>query len=398
LATYTGEAVALGAQAQQKTLEIAEEYSKLAEIIDATRRDPTASSKTEALKLEAMAAAEKKAFAQAAALWAQRQPLIEKLYGATHWAAFENAEIWADSLEDAEKIREAIVVQLSALALAQKLFSAQDPRVDKQFRNLARMYVASGDYSLAKRYALEALKIAEMNAKLQPNALGLRLVMVAQIEQLAKNFDEALAYYFRAEKVYENVHGPKSKEVIATQTTLTTLLSERVLALDAQGQAAAALETQRKALALMEKVYGADSQEFQVALSRTAIFSEALNRSGDVIALLEKVVELSTRRHGRSSNDTMIAISNLSRGFKRAGQAAAAKPLAEEALAIATKLFGTEHENTAIYLGDLALLQALLGDYFKAVSSAEQALSIHEKTQGPDHLETGIASNNPGKY
>jgi tetratricopeptide (TPR) repeat protein len=99
------------------------------------------------------------------------------------------------------------------------------------------------------------------------------------------------------------------------------------------------------------------------------------------LAIREKVL-------GAEHPDTATSLNNLALLLKSQGDHEAARLLFERALAINEKGLGAEHPRTAASLNSLAFLLYAQDEYETARPLHERALAIYERVLGPEHSDT----------
>ena len=164
-----------------------------------------------------------------------------------------------------------------------------------------------------------------------------------------------------------------------------TSLNNLALLLQDQGDLAGARPLYERALAIREKVLGAEHPDTATSLSNLAILLQA---QGDLAAarpLYERALAIREKVLGPEHPDTATSLNNLASLLQAQGDLAGARPLYERALAICEKVLGAEHPDTATSLSNLARLLQAQGDLAGARPLYERALAIREKVLGPEH-------------
>lgn len=203
-----------------------------------------------------------------------------------------------------------------------------------------------------------------------------------------------------------------------------------------EGRYAEAIPHARRALALVEPVFGADDPFTAQFANQLAIMLRAAGSYDEARALFERV--LATREKALRADDPLLAVSlnNLGAMYSTVGAAARAEPLLRRALAIREKVlapldpaiastltnlgaalddlgravdavplyrralaideqaYGADHPETATAVNNLAVAEDSLGHYAEALLLHQRALAVRAKTLGPEHPDTAVSLNN----
>jgi CHAT domain-containing protein/tetratricopeptide (TPR) repeat protein len=113
-------------------------------------------------------------------------------------------------------------------------------------------------------------------------------------------------------------------------------------------------------------------------------YAKCLQIQESALAILEKVL-------GAQHPNTATSLSDLANTYFKIGEYAKAQPLQLRALEIREKVLGMQHPETATSLNDLANIYSMIGDYTKALPMQEQAFTIREKGLGLQHPKTAAS-------
>ena len=171
-------------------------------------------------------------------------------------------------------------------------------------------------------------------------------------------------------------------------------LNQQVLDLYRQGKYAEALPIAQQALAICEKVFGAEHPIVATGINNLARLYDAQDRYAEAKPLHKRVLAIREKVLGPEHPDTAQSLNNLAFLYKAVGSYDKAEPLYRRSLSIREKVLGTEHPDTAYTLNDLALMYHNMGAYDKAEPLYRRALAICEKTLGPEHPDTAASLNN----
>lgn len=169
----------------------------------------------------------------------------------------------ADLSSNLGDFQKALEYQQKALEINQRLFGPDHPQVALSYNNIGTAYGDLGEPQKALEYLQKALDI---RIKLLGNnhpyvASGYN--NIGTIYNDLGNYDKALEYYHKAIDSYS--HNEENPECAQTYNNIGVALTK-------QGKDAEALEYKRKALAIREKILGADHPDcrasyFSIALS-----------------------------------------------------------------------------------------------------------------------------------
>ncbi|MCK5521695.1 MAG: tetratricopeptide repeat protein, partial [Thiomargarita sp.] len=150
----------------------------------------------------------------------------------------------------------------------------------------------------------------------------------------------------------------------------------------------------RRALAIIEKVLGAEHPDTATSLNNLALL---LSNKGDYDSaepLYRRALAIREKVLGAEHPDTAQSLNNLALLLSKKGNYDGAEPLYRRALAIHKQVLGAEHPSTATSLNNLALLLSNKGDYDGAEPLYRRALAIREKVLGAEHPDTATSLNN----
>lgn len=171
-------------------------------------------------------------------------------------------------------------------------------------------------------------------------------------------------------------------------------LNARVTQLYGAGRYDEALPLAERALALREKVFGAEHAAVAQSLNNLAILYEAKGDYARAESLYQRTLALREKLLGAEHAEVATSLNNLAGLNYLKGDYARAEPLYQRALAIREKTLGAEHPGIAAPLNNLALLYHVKGDYARAEPLYRRALGIREKALGAEHpdLATSLAN------
>jgi CHAT domain-containing protein/Tfp pilus assembly protein PilF len=292
----------------------------------------------------------------------------------------------ADKLNRAGKYAEAVLMQQTAVDLAEKILGPDHPDTATIVGNLAWVYKSQGQYSKAEPLYLRALAIKEKALGPEHPLTARALNNLAELYESQSQYAKAQPLLQRALAIDEKVLGPVHPSTAASLANLAKLYWW-------QGQYAGAEPLFQRALVILEKATGNEHETASVLNNLGALY-----QSEGQHAQAEKVLQraLAIKEKGLGSEDPSVATSavNLAAVYTSQRQYAKAEPLLQRALVTVEKALGPEHPDTATLLGYLAEMYRSRGQYSKAEPLLQRALAIDEKVLGPVHPLTAMSLNN----
>ena len=173
-----------------------------------------------------------------------------------------------------------------------------------------------------------------------------------------------------------------------------TQLNNKLLELSNAGQYDEALPLAERALAIRERVLGAEHPGTADSLNNLALLYDNKSDYAKAEPLLQRALAIREKALGAEHPDTAQSLNNLALLYDNKGDYVKAEPLYQRALAICEKRLGPEHPATPTLLNNLATLYRHKGDYAKAELLYQRALAIREKTLGSEHTATAQSLSN----
>ena len=203
----------------------------------------------------------------------------------------------------------------------------------------------------------------------------------------AGKLDEALPPAERALALREKVLGAEHADVATALKTLADLRKNK-------GEYDRAESLYQRALAIRENALGAEHPNVASTLSALAdvyYFKNDLNRAE---ALYQRALAIVEKTVGREHSNAVLILNNLASVYTQQGDYAKAETLQQRVLALLEKLLGAEHPAVATALNNLATINENIGNYPKAESLLRRALAMREKTLGAEHSDVAGTLNN----
>ena len=281
----------------------------------------------------------------------------------------------------------AIPIAQEVLAIREKVFNQEHPRVANSLTNLALLYKSSGDYARAESLFKRALSILEKFFDQEHPDVVQSLINLALLYKSSGDYARAESLFKRALAIREKTLGAEHPDVAQSLTNLATLYYS-------SGDYVEAEPLYKRALAIRKKTLGPEHSEVATSLSNLAVLYSSLGDYAEAAPLYKRALAIREKTLGPKHPDVATSLSNLAMLYKTLGDYAGAKPLYERALAIRKKAFGPEHPDVASILNYLGGFYNSLGDYTKAEPLYKRALAIREKTLGPKHPYVATSLSN----
>ncbi|CAM9212844.1 unnamed protein product, partial [Ectocarpus sp. 8 AP-2014] len=295
------------------------------------------------------------------------------------------------------KYEEAEPLYIRSLAIDEKVYGPDHPKVATSLNDWARLLESQGKYD-------EAEPLYERSQSIRETVLGPEHPDVAQslnnraglLTSQGKH-DEAEALYRRSLAIDENVYGPAHPKV-------ATGLNNWAALLKSQGKYDEAEPLYQRAQEIVERSLGRDHPNVATILNnRALVLGKQLGRSSlgssafvapiafkyeEAGRVHERSFAIRERLVGRDHPHLAIKLNNWASSLHQQGKYAEAEPLYARCQTIFEKTLGSEHPNVATLLNNRAELLSKQEKYTEAISLLERALSILAKTLGENHPQT----------
>ena len=276
-----------------------------------------------------------------------------------------------------------------ALAIAEKVYGPDHPKVSPYAANMGTILKAQGDLAGALKYARRALAIdGRVYGPDHPKA-ALRANNIGQILKAQGDLAGAMEYTRRAMAIDERVYGPDHPNVAIRANNIGAILQ-------AQGDLAGALEYTRRALAIDEKIYGPSHPNMATRVNN---IGQILKDQGDLAGALEytrRALAIDEKVYGPEHPEVAIDCNNIGSILQLQGDLPGALEFTRRALAIDEEVYGPGHPKVAIRANNIGNILQDQGDLAGALEYTRRAMAIDEKVYGPDHPKVAIRAGNIG--
>jgi tetratricopeptide (TPR) repeat protein/transcriptional regulator with XRE-family HTH domain len=254
-----------------------------------------------------------------------------------------------------------------------------------QNRELPTVLLKMADY-LHKRVRDEqampfyqrALRVFEQTVGPDHPEVGASLSKLAFLYRSQGKLKQAEALFQRAVSLLQRTLGLEHREVIYPLSGLATVYRE-------QGLYAQAELLYQQALRIREQTLGPEHPEVAGSLGSLGIFYHEQGKYEQAEALYLRSLHIFEKVSGPEHPDLARAFNNLGNLYIDTGQYERAEPYCQQAVHIFEQALGPEHPNVAVMLNTLAALTRAQGQYEQARLFYQRALAIQEQALGPEH-------------
>lgn len=283
-------------------------------------------------------------------------------------------EMWGLNQQYAQLIREgnkkqATIVAVQALALAEKARGPDHSDIAVQASMLAQSYAQQGQYVQASALYRRALAIREKSYGPESREVGIALQMLATLYTIQGLHAQAEPLQSRVLAILEKSMGAEHREVAGGLIVLAWTYS-------LQGKYAQAEPLYKRALAILEKSDGAESPEVAASLYFLARLYSDQGQYALAEPLLQRALAILEKSNGTEDRMAAIHRSSLAELYRAQGQYALAEPLYKRALPILEKSFAADAPVIAVSLNGLAANYDAQGQYAQALAQARRASAI----------------------
>jgi tetratricopeptide (TPR) repeat protein len=182
---------------------------------------------------------------------------------------------------------------------------------------------------------------------------------------------------------------------VASETT-ARLLNETGVYLRGRAEFAESKAVRERALAILEKVLGADHPSVATLISNLGLVLQALGDLTEARAHLERALAINEAVFGPDHPKVATDVNNLGGVLQALGDLGGARAAYERARAIDEATFGPDHPNVARDVSNMGSVLHALGDLEGARASFDRALAIDEAVFSLNHPEVATDVNNLG--
>lgn len=197
-------------------------------------------------------------------------------------------------------------------------------------------------------------------------------------------YDRALPLFQRAVQLKKSVPGDNEKTILISLNKLSETQAQ-------MGDLKGAIETQQPVVAMAERAYGKETDQYSGWLSNLGNMYADAGDLAQAEPLLRESLAIDRRILGNDNEDMPFNINNLATILVDQGKCDDAIPLHEESIALRRRFFPPPSAEMATALGNYAHALDCSGRYSEAMSAADSALAMCITVFGPDHQRTATS-------
>ncbi|CAM9368870.1 unnamed protein product [Ectocarpus fasciculatus] len=293
----------------------------------------------------------------------------------------------AHILVEQGKYEEADALFIRSLAIDEKVYGPDHPKVATTVNNRAGLLRGQGKYDEAEALYVRSLAIREKVYGPDHPAVAASLNNLAALLEIQGKYVEADPLYVRSLAIDEKIYGPDHPNVATT-------INNRAGLLECQGNYEEAGPLYLRSLAIYEKMYGSDHPAVAASLSNLAGSLRTQGKYAEAESLYERSQAIKEKALGPEHADVATIINNRAGLLRAQGKYEEAQPLYIRSLAIDEKVYGADHPKVATDLNNWAGLMESQGKYDEAEPLYRRSLAIREKVYGPDHPAVATSLSN----
>jgi CHAT domain-containing protein/Tfp pilus assembly protein PilF len=203
-------------------------------------------------------------------------------------------------------------------------------------------------------------------------------------------YNDALPVAQRALAIRERVLG-------ADQPMIADSLNQIAVLLDDTHDYAHAEAPNLRALAIREKALGADHPAVARSLYNLAWLAKVKQDFAKSESLYRRVLDIQERALGAEHSEVATTLNDLALLYQETGRLDEAIRVNERVLAIREKVLAPNDRGIAKALNNVGIMYQNKGDYAKAISFLRRALQIWENALGPNHPDVAYALDGLGQ-
>jgi tetratricopeptide (TPR) repeat protein len=275
----------------------------------------------------------------------------------------------AQLLDAKSLLGEAEPLMRRALAIGEKIFGTEHPKVAIRLSNLAALLQSTNRLSEAEPLMRRALEIDEKSFGTEHPNVAISLNNLAHLLQATNRLSEAEPLMRRVVTIFESSLGEDHPNSATALSNLAWLLQSTNCLNEAEPLI-------RRALAIDEKSFGTEHPNVAVRLNILAQLLQYTNRLSEAEPLMRRALVIDERSFGEEHPRVAIRLNNMAALLGATNRLNEAEPLMRRALAIDEKSFGAKHPNVAIRLNNLAQLLQVTNRLGEAEPLMRRALVI----------------------
>jgi tetratricopeptide (TPR) repeat protein len=224
---------------------------------------------------------------------------------------------------------------------------------------------------------------------LQPHTIeeALLSVWIAQFEGQRGNYREALEIERKALPILERLVGRDHPATLETRNNIASCIGQ-------MGQADEAVHLFQELLPDVERVLGHDHPATLTTRNNIADYTRRIGQADEALRLFQVLLPDVERVLGRDHPVTLTTRSNIASCTMERGQADEALRLLQELLPDRERVLGRDHPDTLTTRNNIASCTMETGQADQALSLYRELLADQKRVLGPDHPDTLTTRSN----
>jgi tetratricopeptide (TPR) repeat protein len=202
---------------------------------------------------------------------------------------------------------------------------------------------------------------------------------------------EAVEVQKEALELHQRINGPDSLDAAMAMSTMGHALSSI-------GEYREAVDYYERSLALKESLVGPDHPTLGFTATSLSQAYAALNEYEKGAELSRRALAILENAFGESDPQLAVALNNLAYSLEGLEQYDEARAMHERSIGIVSQTWGPQHPQIAISLLNLSSLEKQTGDYRAALDASQRAGEILTASVGTEHPLYAYAANNTGVF
>ncbi len=282
---------------------------------------------------------------------------------------------------------EALARCIEACEFARRSLGVEHPEFGSCINNLASIYQAKGEYSLAEPLLKQSMEISKkVHGENDPD-FALSLNNLASLYLETGRYAEAEPLYLRALDIIHAGAADDNAFFVSILNNLASLYKR-------MGNYVEAEPLYKKAADILLKMSGEDQPDYAVIIHNLAQYYHFVGRYSEAESTYKKSLDITRKSIGEQHPAYARTLINLGSVYEDTGNYAKAEPLYRQALQIFTAKLGKQNTDAAAALNNLGGLYKTIGDYGKAESFYRQSNEIWRAAVGEKHPEFAASLNN----
>lgn len=254
-------------------------------------------------------------------------------------------------------------------AFMQQIFKVNDPSQ------------ARGNSITARELLDRASKEIDTGLASDPEEQAQMLEVMGEVYTSLGLYDQAEPRARRALAIRQKVSGAENPATLAAMNSLAYLLHR-------EGREADAERLQRQTLEAERRVLGPRDPRTVTSMAELAAILVERGHYGDAEKLEREVLALDEKADGPESPQVIVATRNLGDILLREGHYAEAEKLQRQALAAGQRVMGNDNPETLTTMGYLGEALHDEGQYPEEEALVRQIVEIQRRVLGPEHPQT----------